>query len=280
MVCSGPRNPLAGHGLLLQRGRQTGQRQDGSGKCHIVLTTDLESAQNLAGLNTFDYDSEGRVIRYANTYATTVLTYNGNASKAVKTRNSDKDTLQTSVFRMADGLFVSETFTTPPTHGNGTLTYSLDDRRRLIGEAMTATSSEGDMSMRSSLRYDKASGLVSEVTTYQAIGANSRQFLIHPVYSERENPVALYPEAMQWYSYNETISVTGRNGYSCAKLIDRLNIVETRESGEKRDITLEYSYDFDDSGRLTAIHQKHIPLDGQGNPEQPLATVHFTEIKY
>lgn len=37
--------------------------------------------------------------------------------------------------------------------------------------------------------------------------------------------------------------------------------------------------DNDDSGRLTAIHQKHIPLDGQGNPEQPLATVHFTEIK-
>lgn len=96
-------------------------------------------------------------------------------------------------------------------------------------------------------------------------------------YSDRDNPVAFYPEYMAWFVFNGTLGATPQSGYWRNKLLDKIWVLSPEG---KKNAVMTFTYDFSPEERPTAIYIAYHPIDANGNQLPELQHLNITEISY
>lgn len=231
----------------------------------------------LLGNNRFSYDPDGRVVRYTTDTIRQEFTYSGtNTCNGTTTLLSDQSVMQTQAFKMNDKWmpteesvdYISENF-------EGSVSYEYNGKYRIMH--LTAQADNGNF-IDCIHSYDSSTGLISEVKVYRkGTGREDLNQIYRFEYSDRDNPVAFYPENMQWFDFEPAFSLTGQSGYYRNKLLDKVWVLTPE--GKKTDVYL-FRHDFSSEGKLTAIHQYYSKVDENGAALAETLHIDYTDILY
>ena len=232
--------------------------------------------EQLAGLNEFDYDSSGRITLYSTPVQKTVYTYNGTKCNGIMTSTASgaKWQEQTLTFNKY-GRPISEESTDFENGDVASVKYGYNDAGRLTKYEISLD----DGRFKScNLIYDDATGLVSEVRVlrHEAGGEDNLNLIYRYEYSNRKNPVALYPECLQIIDNEPAFGITGIDGYSRDLLPDKITM---SLNGVDMQV-FSFTYGFSEDGKLTSILETASHLDEKGNVVQSIPAIRITDIKY
>lgn len=242
------------------------------------LTTDNPLVEYSGGPNVISYDSEGRIVKSSTGSTETTYVYSGDNAKATRILLEDKSVVSTEnlVFDQTNTV-LSETFDLVKKGVKGEVNYVYDDKGRIIKEDCRGANGNIPHNILSEFTYDEATGLITKARVVYEIAGSKADADITLEYSDKANPVAFYPEAMQMFSFNEILSLTGYTGYSRDRLVSKIKYLDRLS---KRGYDLIFDYDFDADGKLTAIHERYVSFDENGNQNPNELKVDFTDIKY
>ena len=159
----------------------------------------------------------------------------------------------------------------------GVINYTYNDKGRIIKEVCDGDNPGYTFHMSTEFTYDDATGLISKMHHVRHIGDTRCDQELTFFYTDKANPVAFYPEAMEIYAFDESLSLCGQTGYSHDKLIDHIDTYDKLTGVKARFV---FSYDYDAEGRLTAIRQKYFDVPQNGGEPEKYLTYDFTELKY
>lgn len=259
---------------------ETGENGNGNALPKIVAfkcTPLAHYPSELLGNNHFSYDSEGRVVSYTSDVIRHELTYSdNNTCKGISTLLSDQSVMQTQDFELNDKWmpteesvdYISENF-------KGSGSYEYNEKYRIT--YLTAQTDSGNF-IECMYTYDSSTGLISEVKVVKkGAGIENLNQSYCFEYSDRDNPVAFYPENLQWFDFEPAFSFTGQTGYYRNKLLDKVWVLNPE--GKKTGVFL-FKHDFSAEGKLTAIHQYYSQVDENGTLSAETLYIDYTEISY
>ena len=244
----------------------------------FVLASDVQGIESRLGLNTLSYDSVGRVTRHVNKFFDETLTYSGDKCSVVQIYKPDNAVIQSCEveFNSLHNATV-EHFDYGAGSNKGVINYTYNDKGRIIKEVCDGDNPGYTFHMSTEFTYDDATGLISKMHHVRHIGDTRCDQELTFFYTDKANPVAFYPEAMEIYAFDESLSLCGQTGYSHDKLIDHIDTYDKHTGVKARFV---FSYDYDAEGRLTAIRQKYFDVPQNGGEPEKYLTYDFTELKY
>lgn len=234
--------------------------------------------EQLNGLNSFSYDSDGRIKSYATPSQKTTYTYDGLNCVGVMTSIPDNEKLQDQyILFNKDGHPVSEESTSWYNNSTASMKYGYDSEGRIISYDFYA---DEKRNIYAEFRYDSSTGLMSEAIGDYQIGSGKRVKLKYSYYySDRPNPVAFYPEFHQIFDAEPALAFTGIDGYGRDRLIDRI-VVSVEGTDAPPIEAFLFSYEFSAGGKLTSITETLALLDDDGNVMATHPLVKITDIRY
>lgn len=230
----------------------------------------------LSGLNEFGYDSEGRVTSYVTPMQKATYTYNSNicSGTLLWLPSEEKWQEQTITFNQEWRPLIEES-TDFGDDATASSKYEYDSNNRL--KTYEISISDGRYK-RAEFTYDSTSGLISEATVIRREGAGKEDFTLkyRYTYTDKTNPVALYPECIQWFDSEPAFAYTGIDGYGHSLLIDNV----TMSVNGIDDRIFSFTYEFSEDGKLTTITETASVPDENGNPVQTVPAMTLSEITY
>ncbi len=230
----------------------------------------------LAGLNEFDYDLEGRVTLYSTPAQKTVYSYKGIQCNGVVTNTATGAKWQEQLLTFNNaGRPVSEKSTDFDSGDVASANYEYDEEGRLKKYAFSLN--DGRFK-NCDLTYDSKTGLLVEVRVGRHDSSEEEAVNLRYVYeyTDRKNPVALYPECIQIVDNEPAFGLTGIDGYVRDLLPDKIHVSWNGVPVQ----VFSFTYGFSDEGKLTSIQENVSWLDDKGNVEQTIPAIHITDIKY
>lgn len=230
--------------------------------------------EQLAGLNEFDYDSDGRVILYSTPAQKTVYSYNGIHCNGVMTNTASGAKCQDQNFTFnKDGRPISEESTDFENGETCSAKFGYDDAGRL--KKYEISLSNGNFK-NCDLIYDSETGLLSEVKVLRRDSGEEMELIYRYEYTNRKNPVALYPECVHIIDNEPAFAFTGMDGYSRDLLPEKITVSTDGVDAQ----IFSFSYGFSDNGKLTSISETASWLDEKGNVVMTVPAIQITDIKY
>lgn len=231
----------------------------------------------LAGLNEFDYDSEGRVTLYSTPAQKTVYSYKGIQCNGVVTNTATGAKWQEQLLTFNNaGRPVSEKSTDFDSGDVASANYEYDEEGRL--KKYVFSLNDGRFK-NCDLTYDPKTGLLVEVRVGRHDSSEEEAVNLRYVYeyTDLPNPVALYPECHQWIDAEPAFAFTGIDGYRRDLLLDKVTV---SGNGVDMEGAFLFSYEFSNDGKLTSIIESAAMLDENGNVVQTMPAIKLTDIKY
>ena len=239
-----------------------------------------DTPQQLNGLNEFRYDSNGRVILYATPVQKTSYTYDGLKCTGIMTSIPEGKKLQDQLIIFNnDGHPVSEESTDLEYDVSASMKYKYNTEGRI--EAYDFSVSDG-RDRHVEFTYDTSTGLISEITVDSSVrGSTKRAKLKYRYYySDKRNPVALYPECHLLFDAEPALALTGIDGYQRNRLIDKIVLSFNYMDKEMDMEIISFSYEFSEKDKLISITETASLLDEAGNVSQTFPSLKITDIKY
>lgn len=282
---------LAAAAVLMGCGSHSDKKADGNGEPALpkILSFKVETNFNVIeyakGVYRLSYDEKGRLAGFDTKGLEEVYSYSDDGNcRVVTSYRSDKSVSQTADFKCDDrGKPVEEHFVLVNSHmisgeAKGTILYSYDEEGRITCQDCKTQSPADGIIFKSDFKYDSSTGLLSEVNLRQKFpGLEVSDKLFRLEYSDRDNPVAFYPEYMLWFVFDTGMGANGQSGYWRNKLLDKMWILTPE--GEKTAAVI-FTYDFSEEGKLTGIHQSYREVTADGSLQTERMYFKITEIAY
>ena len=275
---------LAGCGSTHNK-KNDGSRENSLPKIRsFKIETNFNITEDGKGVHHLTYDSLGRLVNYVMSKSEEKYAYADNGMcSVVSVCRSDSSVMGTSEIRFNDKWMpLEENFVlinSPIIVGEarGTISYRYDEKGRILSQDCETRSPADGIIFKSSFKYDASTGLLSEVKLRQKFPgwkeASNQVFGFE--YSDRDNPLAFYPEYMMWFVFNGTLGTTPQSGYGRDKLLDKIWILS---SEGKKTAVLIFTYDFSSEDKLTGIYISYHEVDPNGDLLPELRYFKITEI--
>lgn len=242
------------------------------------FSSDLPNADDAKGLYTISYNADGRIVKSNNGNTVTTYEYSDNKGFSTKIKLPEKTVNQTDEIFFNNSNIVFRELIDIKQYGiKGETNYSFDSKGRLVKQEYKAGEGETSYILIANISYDEATGLPTkiEVDTDVANDKYKQEYILE--FSDKPNPVAFYPETLEFFSSNEVLAFTGFTGYSRNRLLSK---VTAKDNQTDTVHVMTYQHDFDKNGKLTAIHGKWHSLDENGNLTDSENYIDYTDIKY